>query len=109
MLATLAGSHELATLSADAQSCWWQYMSMASLGLPALTNSSSASPNLPVSHGNGDACQSNINETMSGDNNRQQQHMTPLDEGDEGVQYHCLLNNNNLQVSQTARYLLGVS
>ena len=48
MPGTLAGSHVLATLKAAAQSCWWQYMSMASLGLSALTNSSSASPNLPM-------------------------------------------------------------
>ncbi len=49
MVGMLAGSHRSATLSAAGQSCWWQYMSMASLGLAALTNSSSASPNLPVS------------------------------------------------------------
>ena len=61
MLGTLAGSHVLATLKAAAQSCWWQYMSMASLGLPALTNSSSASPNLPVLHRNRPRNQTNMN------------------------------------------------
>lgn len=78
MLATLAGSHALATLSAAAQSCWWQYMSMASLGLPALTNSSSASPNLPVLHGKVDPCQSIVNRIMSGQNTRQQHYKTLL-------------------------------
>ena len=47
------GSQRSATLSAAAQSCWWHHMSMASRGLPALTNSSSASWKRPESRGHG--------------------------------------------------------
>mmetsp|Transcript_38581 Transcript_38581/g.119224 ORF Transcript_38581/g.119224 Transcript_38581/m.119224 type:complete len:216 (-) Transcript_38581:572-1219(-) len=44
-----AGSCASATRIAASKSCWWTYMSIASRGLPALTNESSAMRNSPWS------------------------------------------------------------